>query len=138
MSPRLVPTADPPRGRTVGEWPLRPDATSAGQARRLVTHAMAGARDHVLRCTILVTSELVANGVRHAQGGVGLALHRLQGGWVVLVSDDSHKPPQVSEARLYSEGGRGLLIVERVSQSVGWARTRTGKVVWAYVRDGSD
>jgi anti-sigma regulatory factor (Ser/Thr protein kinase) len=138
MSVRLVPTAQPPPGRTVGEWPLSPDPASARQARRLVTQAMQGAREHVLRCATLVTSELVANSVRHAKGGIGLALQRIQGGWVVSVSDNSRTPPQLPEPRPHAESGRGLLIVERVSQSVGWARTRTGKVVWAYVRDSTD
>ncbi|GAB3595509.1 hypothetical protein GCM10027446_20880 [Angustibacter peucedani] len=135
MSVRVVPAGEPPNGEPVGEWPLRADATSARLARRLVTQAMDGAHEAVLRRAALVTSELVSNSVRHARGGMSLALHRVGEGWLVAVADDSSAPPTLRDSAPMAEDGRGMLIVARVSEQLGWARTPTGKVVWARFAD---
>jgi anti-sigma regulatory factor (Ser/Thr protein kinase) len=83
-----------------------------------------------------VTSELVSNGVRHARGGLVLQVVQLRDGVVVAVADDSAAPPVMrAPGRTLAEDGRGLLIVGRISDQVGWARTPTGKVVWASVLD---
>lgn len=126
-----VPAAEPPLGEAIGEWALRPEPSSARLARRLVSQAMDGVDDQLRRRAALVTSELVANGVRHARGGLVLAVHRVGLGWVVSVADDSAAPPLVKEVGRLAEAGRGLMIVQRVSDTIGWARTPTGKVVWA-------
>jgi hypothetical protein len=138
MSARVIPAAEPPSGLPVGHWPLRPEAASARLARNLVTQAMLGAQDHALRRAALVTSELVTNSVRYGHGGLGLGLQRLRDGWVVSVMDGSSAPPHRRDNHLYAETGRGMLIVERVSQSIGWALTPTGKVVWAFFADSGD
>jgi anti-sigma regulatory factor (Ser/Thr protein kinase) len=135
VSVRVVAAAEPPHGEPVGEWALRADATSARLARRYVTQAMDGAHEAVTRRATLVTSELVSNSVRHARGGMSLSLHRIQYGWLVTVSDDSSAPPTLRDGAPLSEDGRGMLIVARVSEQVGWARTPTGKVVWASFAD---
>jgi anti-sigma regulatory factor (Ser/Thr protein kinase) len=105
-------------------------------ARRLVHQATEGVGEALRRRVALVTSELVANGVRHARGGLVLQVLQLRHGVVVAVADGSPAPPVVRRAdRALAEDGRGLLIVERISDEVGWARTPTGKVVWAAVLD---
>jgi anti-sigma regulatory factor (Ser/Thr protein kinase) len=128
-----VPAKKPPRGQPLGEWPLRPDARSARLARRLVSQAMEGVGEALRRRAALVTSELVSNGVRHARGGLVLQVLQLRDGVVVAVADDSAAPPVVQAGHQLAEDGRGLLIVERISDQLGWARTPTGKVVWASV-----
>lgn len=131
-----VPAAEPPPGQLVGHWPLAPEPRSARLARRLVAQLLGDVEEQVRRRVLLVTSELVGNGVRHARGGLQLTLHRYDGGWVVAVSDDSPAPPVVhAAAGSMSESGRGLMIVQRISGGLGWARTPTGKVVWAYLPD---
>ncbi|HET8616920.1 MAG TPA: ATP-binding protein [Actinomycetales bacterium] len=131
-----VPAKKPPRGESLGEWPLRPDVRSARLARRLVSQAMDGVGEALKRRAALITSELVSNGVRHARGGLVLQVLQLRRGIVVAVADDSAAPPVVRPAgRKLVEDGRGLLIVERISDELGWARTPTGKVVWASVLD---
>jgi anti-sigma regulatory factor (Ser/Thr protein kinase) len=86
------------------------------------------------RRAALVTSELVSNGVRHARGRLVLQVLQLRDGVVVAVADDSVAPPVVrASGHKLAEDGRGLLIVERISDQLGWARTPTGKVVWATV-----
>jgi anti-sigma regulatory factor (Ser/Thr protein kinase) len=94
---------------------------------------MDGALDQLQRRAALVASELVTNSVRHARGGVSLGLADLGGDWVVVVADSSSAPPQLRDSGLLSDTGRGMLIVARVSRLLGWARTPTGKVVWAQV-----
>lgn len=126
-----VPAAEPPTGTPLGEWSLRPEPQSARLARRLVSQAIEAGDDQVRRRAALVTSELVANGVRYARGGMVLTVHRLENGWVVAVADDSPAPPLVKDVGQLAEAGRGLMIVDRVSDELGWARTPTGKVVWA-------
>lgn len=131
MSVRVVPAAEPPDGPVVGQWPLRAVSSSAPLARRLVTQAMDGAQDQITRRAALVASELVTNSVRHAPGIVSLALRQVGKDWVVAVTDSSSVPPQLRDAGPLSESGRGMMIVDRVSRQLGWARTPTGKVVWA-------
>jgi anti-sigma regulatory factor (Ser/Thr protein kinase) len=97
---------------------------------------MEGVGEALRRRATLVTSELVSNGVRHARGGLVLQVLALQDGVVVAVADDSPAPPIVrASAHKLAEDGRGLLIVERIADQLGWARTSTGKVVWASVLD---
>ena len=115
---------------------MRPEPRSARLARRLVSQAMEGVGEALRRRAALVTSELVSNGVRHARGGLVLQVLQLQDGVVVAVADDSAAPPVVrASGHKLAEDGRGLLIVERISDQLGWARTPTGKVVWAAVLD---
>ena len=135
MTVRVVPAVEPPVGVPVGQWALRAHASSAGLARRLVAQAMGGAAEQVLRRAALVTSELVGNSLRHARGGMSLDVQRVSDGWMVAVSDDSSAPPQLRESGPMSENGRGMLIVARVSEQLGWARTPTGKLVWARFLD---
>lgn len=130
-----VPAAQPPVGEQRGQWSLPPEVRSARVARRLVYQAMDGVDDQVGRRAALITSELVGNGVRHARGGLVLTVQRLARGWVVLVADGNSAPPLVRAVGSLAEDGRGIMIVERVSDSFGWARTATGKVVWASLVD---
>jgi len=121
----------------LGEWTLRPEAQSARLARRLVSQALNGADEPVRRRAALVTSELIGNGVQHARGGLVLSVHRLGSCWLVSVADDSPAPPLVKPVGALTEEGRGMMIVQRVSETFGWARTSTGKVVWACVADSA-
>lgn len=132
-----VPAAEPPPGRSIGQWSLRPEVQSARLARRLVEQAMDPVDDQVRRRAARVTSELVANGVRHARGAMQLSVHRLSDGWLLAVADDSSAPPMVRLIEHLAEEGRGLMIVQRVSQNLAWARTPNGKVVWAELADSA-
>jgi hypothetical protein len=127
--------AEPPAGQPVGEWTLRPEPQSARLARRLVAQALDGARESLRRRAALVVSELVGNGVRHGRGGLAVVVDRLPDGWLLQVRDGSAAPPRVRHSGRMDEGGRGMLIVTRMSEDTGWARTPTGKVVWARLAD---
>jgi anti-sigma regulatory factor (Ser/Thr protein kinase) len=127
--------AEPPVGEPVGEWILRAEPQSARLARRLVAQALDGTRESLRRRAALVVSELVGNGVRHGRGGLAVLVDRLPDGWLLQVRDGSAAPPRVKHAARTDEGGRGMLIVTRMCDDTGWARTPTGKVVWARLAD---
>lgn len=127
--------ADPPAGEPVGKWALRADPQSAWLARRLVAQALNGTRESLRRRATLVVSELVGNGVRHGRGRLAVLVDRLPDGWLVQVRDGSAVPPRVRSGNRYDEDGRGMLIVTRMSEDAGWARTPTGKVIWARLAD---
>jgi anti-sigma regulatory factor (Ser/Thr protein kinase) len=96
----------------------------------------------------LVLSELVTNAVRASHGLTGC---RYDGRWrpgkppvrlwlrsdrrrvLVQVWDGNHRLPERQEPGPDAEHGRGLLIVERMSESFGSYRLEgcTGKIVWA-------
>lgn len=97
----------------------------------------------------LVVSELVTNALKHAlpqnpvrEGEAPVRLHLMH--WtsrlVCAVRDPSRESPVTTGPNgdeLAAESGRGLYLVESVSDSWGWhplAGTLRGKVVWALFR----
>jgi anti-sigma regulatory factor (Ser/Thr protein kinase) len=90
----------------------------------------------------LLVSELVTNGVQAAgpTGGkppVGLRLSAANGLVLIEVWDGNRKPARASRTRdgippLDQEGGRGLFLVETLSERWGWYPTKDppGKVTW--------
>jgi len=88
----------------------------------------------------LLVTELLTNAVAAARAMEPVLPVRL---WllsdtsqiVVLVWDANPKPPARVEIDDEAEGGRGLLLVEAVSQRWGWCPVRdtVGKVVWALI-----
>jgi anti-sigma regulatory factor (Ser/Thr protein kinase) len=88
----------------------------------------------------LVASELVTNSV-NASVGLDRALITVtlsldQGELVILVRDDLPNVPLAAHPDAADESGRGLLIVETLSDRFGWyPRTdgKPGKVVWAVI-----
>ena len=88
----------------------------------------------------LVASELVTNSVS-ACAGPGGAVVRLvlildQGELAVLVRDDDPSAPVAAQPGADDESGRGLLIVEQLSDRCGWyplEGARQAKVTWAVI-----
>jgi anti-sigma regulatory factor (Ser/Thr protein kinase) len=91
----------------------------------------------------LVACELVTNAITatRAIGSVCPVWLRLASDGsrtLVLVGDASPDPPQRIDPAGDTEGGRGLLLVEALSNSWGWYATRehvTTKTVWAELRE---
>jgi len=88
----------------------------------------------------LLVTELVANAVRASRGmaqvsgvvRVWLLSDSTQ--ILILVWDASPQPPVLADVTDEAEQGRGLRIVEAVSEQWGWYASGNGKVVWAIVR----
>ena len=86
----------------------------------------------------LVASELVTNSVTHSPGPEGavirLVLSLDQGELAILVRDDNPGIPVAGHPGADDEEGRGLLIVEQVSDRCGWYPLNDpehAKVTWA-------
>ncbi|WP_444545781.1 ATP-binding SpoIIE family protein phosphatase [Streptomyces litmocidini] len=80
--------------------------------------------------TELVVSELVTNAIRYGKSPVQLRLV-LQSTLTCEVSDASSTAPHLRRARIFDEGGRGLLLVAQLSERWGARHGREGKVIWA-------
>ncbi|GAA3369427.1 ATP-binding protein [Streptomyces sannanensis] len=81
----------------------------------------------------LVVTELVANSARHSKCRLlRVTISRLSGDRVrVAVIDRSNALPQPRAAGETDEGGRGLVVVEALSDRWGTDMLRWGKRVWA-------
>jgi anti-sigma regulatory factor (Ser/Thr protein kinase) len=104
------------------------------EARRFVVDRLNGwdVPDPVVRDLVLITSELVTNAVVHGGSPVELRLERTGSRVVVLVEDDAvGRLPQAQRPSDDDEHGRGLHIVEALSDEWGMRETDRGKCVWS-------
>jgi anti-sigma regulatory factor (Ser/Thr protein kinase) len=119
---------------------------AAAEARRRVRDAIRSWQVPVdLDAALLLTSELVTNAVRHEAGhgaqAVVLAIACSRGRLRVDVHDTSRSLPAVAEVPADAETGRGLLLVETLSDEWGFYRTPAGKAVYftlAFETDETD
>jgi anti-sigma regulatory factor (Ser/Thr protein kinase) len=88
----------------------------------------------------LVASELVTNSVTHSAGPGGTVIRLIltldQGELAILVRDDHPGVPMAGQPGEDDEGGRGLLIVEQLSDRCGWYSLQgaePAKVTWAVI-----
>ncbi|WP_405961375.1 ATP-binding protein [Streptomyces sp. NBC_00024] len=111
---------------------------SAGAARKLVRTALAAwHQDHLIDDALNVITELVSNAVDHGRlPSIRILVTRPSDGWIRLgVVDRSRVMP---ELRTDSDGdqirGRGLLLVDTLSDRWGTDLHRWGKTVWAELK----
>jgi anti-sigma regulatory factor (Ser/Thr protein kinase) len=78
---------------------------------------------------LLVVSELVSNAMIHARPPRSMAI-RLEPDDLYLAVEDGSEPFVFPAAAPAVIGGRGLVIVDRISSSWGIAGTAGGKAVW--------
>ena len=83
----------------------------------------------------LLVSELVTNAVRYGAPPLVLAVECEQGlGLQVRVSDSETSPPVPREAGDCEESGRGMTLVEVISDAWGVEPAPSGKTVWFLLR----
>jgi anti-sigma regulatory factor (Ser/Thr protein kinase) len=110
---------------------------SAAQARRHVVEVcQSWSRGDLSQVVQLVTSELVANAVRHAHTKVRLSVRPTPGGMLVEVADDSPRMPERRDPGLFDESGRGLWLVDAMAARWGVEREQPGKRIWAELTSG--
>jgi anti-sigma regulatory factor (Ser/Thr protein kinase) len=110
---------------------LRPEPSSARQARRYVAEQLValGYPDAAPAAELLVT-ELVTNAVLHARTPVVVSVEPRGPMVRVEVADDSPRTPRPRKHSVDSGTGRGLVLVDRMSDDWGVELRDGGKVVW--------
>lgn len=115
--------------RLEAEFDCRPEAVSA--ARAFIEAALAvWDLDDEDRVAALLTSEIVTNAVLHARSTCRLAIEFRPPEVTVEVWDHSLELPAVQTPELYSDRGRGLLLVESLATRWGTRLSEEGKGVW--------
>ncbi|MDG4795528.1 ATP-binding protein [Micromonospora sp. WMMD1082] len=80
---------------------------------------------------LIVISELVQNVSQHTRGDGELVVTVAPGTVLVEVGDTSTTTPQARRPDSDHAGGRGLVLIEAISQKWGVRSCRNGKAVWA-------
>ena len=102
------------------------------EARRAILDWAAGrGLGQVADDMVLVVSELVTNAVRHASPAVTLEVELGEHEVVLAVEDGTATRPRLLLSNSAAEGGRGMLLVERLSHEHGVRPRPPGKTVWA-------
>lgn len=115
----------------VAVWDISSDPAAVAGARRKASEQLtAWGLDEAAFITELVVSELVTNAIRYGRPPIQLRLIRDRS-LVCEVSDGSSTAPYLRRARLFDEGGRGLLLVAQLAERWGTRHSREGKTIWA-------
>jgi anti-sigma regulatory factor (Ser/Thr protein kinase) len=106
--------------------------TSVIQARDYVTDALDGVAPDIVQNVVLMVSELATNSLRHAAAGFTLDVDCAPDRIRVAVSDPGPGSPEVRIPSPVEASGRGLQIVETLSDEWGYAPAPdgVGKTVW--------
>lgn len=147
MSAPLAPGGGLSSGEQIARLVLPALPRSARWARRQVTAALSAwdIPADVVQSAEMVVSELAGNAVRvtsREPSGrdvarapqISVALRLLPGQVVIEVTDNDPSPPALADAGPGAENGRGLVIVQSLSEKWGHrARSCGGKVVFAVI-----
>ncbi len=110
---------------------LPSDPAAVSGARRYASEKLtAWGLEDLSFSTELVVSELVTNAIRYGKSPIQLRLI-LQDTLTCEVSDGSSTAPHLRRARIFDEGGRGLLLVAQFAERWGTRHRHEGKVIWA-------
>ncbi|WP_206300028.1 PAS domain S-box protein [Streptomyces mangrovisoli] len=115
------------------DLPAEPASVPEGRAflhKALTSWNCAESADDAL----LLLSEMLTNAVQHAEGPLGLHLHRTATDLTVEVSDRSLQLPRPRIAGEDDESGRGLILVRALATSWGVRPTDEGKTTWFTLR----
>jgi anti-sigma regulatory factor (Ser/Thr protein kinase) len=135
LASALASMHDPPV-RQLTRLRLAPVPSSAAVARRYVASTCELWRcEDVAEDAVAITSELVANVVRHAGTDAVLRLELRRQLLTVAISDGNPTLPSRPPRDDWTENGRGLGIVRALSTTWGANPTISGgKIVWATLR----
>ncbi|MFF9687924.1 SpoIIE family protein phosphatase [Streptomyces sp. NPDC014623] len=112
-------------------WDLAADPAVVPNIRKRASAQLrAWGLDDAVFTTELVVSELVTNAIRYGSDPIRLRLIR-DTALICEVFDGSSTAPHLRRARIFDEGGRGLLLVASLTERWGTRYTGTGKTIWA-------
>jgi len=112
-------------------WTLTARPTAVAQARdlirdRLLAWGLQGLSDVVE----LLVSEVVTNALRYGIAPFGLRMTRDAASVMIEVSDGNPTVPRLRNVQVGDEGGRGLHLVDELSNDWGVRSHPQGKTVW--------
>jgi serine phosphatase RsbU (regulator of sigma subunit) len=114
----------------VAGWDIAADPALVVHARKLAVEQLdAWGLWDLAFITELLVSELVTNAIRYGAAPIHLRLIRDRK-LICEVSDASSTTPHLRRTRAYDEGGRGLVLVARLSHNWGTRQTTAGKTIW--------
>jgi anti-sigma regulatory factor (Ser/Thr protein kinase) len=114
----------------------RSDPRAARWARDFIASVLARwGLDEQQETTVLLVSEVVTNALRHTDGEVEMTMSRLAGRLRVEVADNVSSAPQHIGQDLLDDAGRGLTLLEGLSDRWGTAPRGRGKIVWFELDD---
>ncbi|GAA1144176.1 MULTISPECIES: SpoIIE family protein phosphatase [Streptomyces violaceusniger group] len=114
----------------VATWDIPPDAAAVAEARRNTTgQLLAWGLEETLFTTELIVSELVTNAIRYGRPPIRLRLIRDRC-LICEVSDANSTAPHLRRARVFDEGGRGLMLVAQLATRWGTRQGTDGKTIW--------
>ena len=112
------------------ELALEPAVHSVQQSRDLVRRALRGLDSDHVETAAVMTDELVTNAVTHGRPPIVLAIHLDRRSVSVVVSDEGPGVPTLRPVVRLAEQGRGLMIVDVLSDEWGVDPLPAGKRVW--------
>src|SRR5215207_8791411 len=133
MTPQSWESDGGPRARLSMETKRFPNTPgSVTSARRFVRERLDGAPREVADAITVMTSELATNSIRHAETEFEVGIDRTPAAIRVEVTDGGEGEPVVREPEPAAPSGRGLYIVEQLSDDWGIRPARGGdaKTVW--------
>jgi serine phosphatase RsbU (regulator of sigma subunit)/anti-sigma regulatory factor (Ser/Thr protein kinase) len=115
----------------VATWDLPAEPSVVADARKAAGEQLtAWDLEEAAFTTELVVSELVTNAIRYGAEPIQLRLIHDRT-LICEVSDGSNTAPHLRRARVFDEGGRGLLLVAQLCQAWGTRQSYRGKTIWA-------
>ncbi|MEU0005170.1 SpoIIE family protein phosphatase [Streptomyces sp. NPDC006314] len=116
----------------VATWDIPADPALVAPIRKQVVEQLdAWGLSEAAFTAELVVSELVTNAIRYGSRPIRLRLIHDASTLICEVSDTSHTAPHLRRAKIFDEGGRGLLLVAQLTQRWGSRHTPEGKTIWA-------
>ena len=112
------------------DWVFPAESRSVSQARLALAGTMRGLPDERVQIAVLLTTELVMNAVVHGTGPVKVHAAWGEGSVRVEVDDQSARLPALREIDRTASSGRGLRLVDGLSNAWGVSPGETGKTVW--------
>lgn len=121
--------------RLSAQWTVDDEPSSLARARNVVARCArawsVGGRGWDVDDVVMVANELVTNALEHARSRAVLRM-TLDGDVLeVAVRDSSPRPPSLRPHDVRAARGRGLQVVQALSDRWGWTPHDDGKVVWA-------
>ncbi|WP_438493155.1 SpoIIE family protein phosphatase [Streptomyces asiaticus] len=114
----------------VATWDVPAEAPAVTEARRSTTEQLIDwGLEETVFTTELIVSELVTNAIRYGRPPIRLRLIRDRD-LICEVSDASSTAPHMRRARVFDEGGRGLMLVAQMATRWGTRQSTDGKTIW--------